>query len=392
MAHTRQRHLSTLLKKAMGFWPVVGVLGPRQSGKSTLLRDLLGLGKYVTFDDDDAYQDASNAPKMFLQKLPTPLILDEAQKVPKIFDSVKLMVDRERRPGSYILSGSSQFSSRIGIRESLTGRIGIHYLYPLTLAEAHKVAFDSKRVMPNHKLPARFSVESLIKTFNSGTMPLPLFMRSDEHIRSYYENWFETTVFRDALRVYGRGFNPDEAISVLRQMANVLKEGDYATLKHFKQSSRKLRKYLDVFEEIFLVRRIPPHEASVGSDIWTFFDTGVLSYLCEGVIGQELQLSLARIATTNEILAACEYSGNRLRPSYYKTARGAPIDFIWKDSLIKISNLKTSNVEYDLRPLRAAMTKLKISNGILLWGYDKVDHEHIKKGTSIKLAPWTIYS
>ena len=392
MAHTRNRHLSGLLKKAGGFWPVIGLLGPRQSGKSTLLREILGLGKYVSFDDEDVLSDAEGSPKNFLQKLPRPLIIDEAQKVPRIFDAVKYMVDREKRPGSYFLTGSSQFSSKMGIRESLTGRIGIHYLYPMTLAEADKLDFEGERASPIHQKRARIPVESMLTRFHSGGMPVPLFTREESLVTAYYQSWIETSVLRDAQRVYGRGYNPDIAFSILNQLVAALRDGEYAGLKNFKQTSRVARAYLGAFEDIFMIHRIPPHEDSVGTDLWTFFDSGMLSYFAKGVIGEGLQLSFARILTLNEILSVCEYSGKRLRPRYYKTARGSPVDLIWDDALIKISNAKQSQVEYDLRPLRSAMTKLKIKNGYLLWGFDKSEIDSKVTGGKIRIEPWTRYS
>lgn len=392
MAHTRNRHLSGLLKKAAGFWPVIGLLGPRQSGKSTLLREIHGFGKYISFDDEDVLSDAQASAKNFLQKLPRPLIIDEAQKEPRIFDAVKYIVDREKRPGSYFLTGSSQFSSKIGIRESLTGRIGIHYLYPMTLAEADKLDFEVERASANHQKPPRISVESMFTRFHSGGMPVPLFTRDESLVTAYYQSWIETSVLRDAQRVYGRGYNPDVAFSILSQLAAALKDGEYAGLKNFKQTSRVVRAYLSAFEEIFMIHKIPAHEDSVGGDVWTFFDTGVLSYFAKGVIGDGLQLSFARILTINEILAVCEYSGKRLRPSYYKTARGSPIDLIWGDSLVKISNAKQSQVDYDLRPLRAAMSKLKLETGYLLWGADKSEVDAKYPDSAIRIEPWTRYS
>jgi predicted AAA+ superfamily ATPase len=331
-------------------------------------------------------------PKKFLQKLPRPLIIDEAQKCPKIFDAVKFMVDREKRPGSYILTGSTQFSAKIGIRESLTGRIGIHYLYPMTLAEASQKSFEPKRASPDHALADRFPVEAMISRFHSGGLPVPLFIRDESLVRAYFQSWTDTSVLRDAARSFKGRYDPDVAYSILSQIAIAHKNGEYAGIKHFKQTSRVARNYLGAFEDIFLIQKLSPHEATTGSDIWTFSDTGILSFFAGGVIGEGLQLSFARIAALNEILAVCEYSGNRLRPKYYKTARGAPIDLVWGSSLIKISNNKASQVEYDLRPLRAAMSKLQVKRAHRLWGLDSGDEEMDASIGKITIAPWTRYS
>jgi len=149
------RHLLTK-KKSAQFWCVTAVLGLRQCGKSTLPNILFDLPNYVTLDDLDALEDAQISAKNFLAKLDTPLVIDEVQKASALFDAIKYRVDRNRRPGQYFLAGSSTFSAKIGIRESLTGRIGFHYLYPLTLAEAHGEEYSVERVLPVHGENCRF--------------------------------------------------------------------------------------------------------------------------------------------------------------------------------------------------------------------------------------------
>ena len=203
MAHLRNRHLLSQIRKSARFWPVTGVLGLRQCGKSTLLNDLLKLPNHVTLDDQDALEDAKISAKNFLAKLNTPLVIDEAQKVPALFDAIKYNVDRKREPGKYFLSGSSTFSAKIGIRESLTGRIGLHYLYPMTLAEAHQVEFSAKRAAPLHRENCRFQQADALEQLASGGLPTPLFTRDPEERKSFLSNWLETTVVRDAARAFG---------------------------------------------------------------------------------------------------------------------------------------------------------------------------------------------
>src|SRR3989338_1778801 len=97
MPHRRERHLTGFLKKQSSFWPVVGVVGLRQVGKSTLFRELIGLSAhYLTLDDEDTRGNAEASPKAFLVRQETPLVLDEVQKCPALFDAVKSAVDRRR--------------------------------------------------------------------------------------------------------------------------------------------------------------------------------------------------------------------------------------------------------------------------------------------------------
>jgi predicted AAA+ superfamily ATPase len=201
MAHFRKRHLIAQLEKSARFWPVVGVLGLRHTGKSTLLSSLPGVPNHVTLDDRDAVEDARISAKSFLAKLPTPLAIDEAQKMPALFDAIRLAVDRWRTPGKYFLTGSAQFSARLGIRESLAGRIGLHYLYPLTLAEAHQADFSTERATPLHQEPPRFQQRHALEQLARGGLPTPLFTRRAEERQLFFTGWPETTVERDATRV-----------------------------------------------------------------------------------------------------------------------------------------------------------------------------------------------
>jgi uncharacterized protein len=376
------------LQKSARFWPVVGVLGLRQAGKSTLLESLLGIPHHVTLDDSDAREDAQLSAKNFLAKLPTPLVIDEAQKAPALFDAIKLSVDRRREPGQYFLTGSSRFSAKIGIRESLTGRIGLHYLYPMTLAEAHNQEFSGKRAAPRHREPPRFAQAQTLEQLGCGGLPTPLFTRGVEERKLFFTSWLETTVVRDAARAYGTNYDPDVAWSILRQMARALCDGESPGLKHFKQGSRILRRYLQALEDIFLLQKLSAHEASRGQDVWLPTDTGIATYLMQGTLGEGRSLSLGRIFVLKEIRAAAEYAGRRAPPVFYRGARGSPVDFIWEDVPIKVSVSPKSQVAYDERSLEGAMGKLKSKAGILAWAHDGIELQ--AKG--ISHVPWSYWS
>src|SRR3989338_10050202 len=157
MPHDRKRDALTQVRKLGSFWPVTGILGLRQVGKTTLLRKLSGVKNFISLDDEEIRDEALHSAKNFLSKLTPPVIIDEVQKAPAIFDAIKLQVDRKKIPGSYFLTGSSTFSSRLGIRESLTGRIGLLRLHPFTLSEIHQREFEAGRASFSHKMPPRFS-------------------------------------------------------------------------------------------------------------------------------------------------------------------------------------------------------------------------------------------
>src|SRR5688500_7477618 len=120
------RVIEATLKRYLQAFPVVGLTGPRQSGKSTLLRHLLPDYTYVTFDESHHILFFHEDPEGFIQQYPSKVIFDEVQYVPEIFQRIKVYVDRDRAHyGNFVLTGSSQFKFLQQATESLAGRIGL---------------------------------------------------------------------------------------------------------------------------------------------------------------------------------------------------------------------------------------------------------------------------
>ena len=131
------RHARIRLEEALVDTPVVLVHGPRQCGKTTLARmvgDAAGY-TYITFDDDVQLAAAQFDPVGFVADLPDRVVLDEVQRVPNLFLALKSVIDRERTPGRFILTGSSNVLLVPTIADSLAGRIEILRLHPLSQCE-----------------------------------------------------------------------------------------------------------------------------------------------------------------------------------------------------------------------------------------------------------------
>lgn len=390
MPHERNRHAFKQIHKLGSFWPVTGVVGLRQVGKTTLLKNRLGIRNFVSLDDEEVREEALHSAKNFLSKLVPPVIIDEVQKAPALFDALKLKVDQKKIPGSYFLTGSSSFSSKLGIRESLTGRIGLLQLYPFTLSEIFQKPFEKKRAALLHKLPVRFSSEEVISHLSTGGLPVPVFSRDSSQRALYFKSWLETTVVRDVARVYGRGYDLDVSWSILRQFGKILQDGEWPTLHAFKQDSRILRKYLAAFEDVFLIRKIPPHEEAVGDSAWIFTDSGIAQAVMGTEFGQGVNLSLARSFILKEILAAFEYAGSTLHPFYYKSARGSPVELVGPNVVIKITTETKGALSYEERALAGAMKKLKVQTGLLVAPVDRFEPSALGKGISV--VPWGYWS
>ena len=131
------RAIEPIITRYLNAFPIVSLTGPRQSGKSTVLRHLLANDyQYVTFDDYKMVELIEQDPDRFIAQFNSRVIFDEAQKVPQLFPLVKEMVDNNRQDyGRFVLTGSSQFALMKNISESLAGRVGVLSLLPLQYEE-----------------------------------------------------------------------------------------------------------------------------------------------------------------------------------------------------------------------------------------------------------------
>jgi predicted AAA+ superfamily ATPase len=129
------RDLSFSLRRMAKQFPVVAVTGPRQSGKTTLVRQVFGDKPYVSMEDPVELNFAQTDPHGFLQRFAQGAVFDEAQRWPELFSHLQGLVDADRAPGRFVVAGSKQFGLMAGVTQSLAGRVGIARLLPLALSE-----------------------------------------------------------------------------------------------------------------------------------------------------------------------------------------------------------------------------------------------------------------
>ena len=133
------RDIEQELKKISAQFPVTLLTGPRQTGKSTMLLHLFPRYRYITFDDSSLRLSAKKDPAAFIEALPTPLIIDEVQYAPEILPYIKIHVDRNRKNGAFILTGSQVFNLMAGVTESLAGRAALFELLPFSFNELEQL-------------------------------------------------------------------------------------------------------------------------------------------------------------------------------------------------------------------------------------------------------------
>jgi predicted AAA+ superfamily ATPase len=135
------RKLAAVLQQASRHFPAVVVTGPRRAGKTTLLRRTFPHAKYILLEDPDIQGRVRSDPRTFLEQLHPPVILDEIQNTPELFDYIRTLIDaKPRRMGQWLFTGSQEAPLMQGISESMAGRAAILQMLPLSITESNKVS------------------------------------------------------------------------------------------------------------------------------------------------------------------------------------------------------------------------------------------------------------
>ncbi len=243
--------------------PVVLIQGPRQCGKTTLARTVAeprGYG-YISFDDDNQMRAARADPMGFVIDLPPRMVLDEVQRVPEIFTSLKLVVDRDRQPGRFLLTGSADVLLLPKLADSLAGRIEVLRLHPLAQVELRRRPADFLAQLFNADFkPDSFERMglSLAELVVAGGFPAAL-TRQAARRRIWYQSYVQTLIqrdVRDLARIASLDVMPRLLDLAARQTAHLFNVSELAS--PFGLSRPTVRDYLTLLERVFLVDLLPP--------------------------------------------------------------------------------------------------------------------------------------
>lgn len=278
MPHDRPRLLTPTVLKKLRFFPIVALQGARQTGKSFLARQILPreLKKlhYLTLDDESLRSVASLSARSFLLSYPEahPLVIDEAQKCPALFDALKLLVDRSRLPGRFILLGSTEFSRLSLIREALTGRMGRVRVFPMTLLECLGLATNGKGT----RSPTHFD---LLNYLDRGGLPGVCFVREKNHRDFLFQDWLDLTCRRDIYQFKKIKLDGDVAWQILRQCA-LLEEPTRSNIASaLRCNPKRINTHLEALTELFVIQKLLPHPSGTGKPFYLPFDSGIATFL-----------------------------------------------------------------------------------------------------------------
>ena len=394
--HFRQRHIQPILSKRAKIFPVVGLIGPRQVGKTTFLMQewkTKRSANYVTLDKSDIFGRARREPENFLlsesDNLTKALIIDEVQKVPALFDSIKSIIDERRRMGAFTVSGSVEFSDKAGVRESLAGRIGLCRLYPLTLCELGKQTFHAPWVKGFQNHSQNRKAKEIDMWLKRGGMPIFCALHDKSEMTLTIDGWLDAVCYRDIQQLKQGKFEGSVARLILSSIVREPQINISKIAQDAGVSRSAISKYLSALEALFLIYKLPSFSNRRSNPDYVPFDCAMIRHLLGHVDDSFSRHQTMRTLVINEILAQHEYSGER-RPEIlsYRTRGGAELDLVLKKKQgilgVKIS-IKSDITPYSIRSMKSFLSKNPSAQGIVLAPVTR----RFKIDKSIEVIPWT---
>lgn len=363
MPHNRNRHVLNAFQLVAKHSPLVGLFGHRQVGKSTFLEKISK--EYVTLDDENMNTLANFQPKEFLKQLKLcETAIDECQMAPPLFPALKLHVQRSKKPGQIYLSGSVRFSSRKAIRESLTGRLGIVELLPMSIAETKSLELSNFYVRAiNAKTFSGFEVQQenklsltdLERYMQLGGLPGICFARSQKARERMIRDILSTMLDRDLKLVLETPLTLNDLFKFCRAIASQPFEPLQYT--HIAKESRIHRKtvasLLGAFQSIFLLREIPMTGGHSTGSLYWFEDQFEQLWLSNGKQERDAQVygAIYRNARTQ-----FEYSaGTTPEWESFMTRAGTRVPLVIRNNEGKLGILYRAHMDKLDRMTRAAV-------------------------------------
>ncbi len=370
------RTIEKLVQKIRNQFPALVISGPRQSGKTTLIRHLFkDTHNFVTFDDPLNRERALSDPQLFLENLAPNMILDEIQYVPKILSYIKIMIDQDRNTyGRFILSGSQQFHLIKNLGDSLAGRVAILNLLPFDWQERKSAL--GERFLLNTRDHFEFCALR-------GSFP-ELVIHPEKDVSIWYGSYLQTYLERDVrfLENVGDLFNFQRFIRLLASRC-----GQILNLSSFSKelgiSVSTVKRWLSILQAGKMIYLLQPYHRNQGKRITKnpkvyFLDLGLVSYLT-GVTGKEILFNgpLAGAMFKNfiiqEIIKLFVNKGKQPPLYYLRTNNQLEVDLIIEkryDQIIpveiKLARTLNSGMARPIERLKNLFDELPFTQGFLV--------------------------
>lgn len=318
-----KRILQEELEEAAKKLPVVTILGPRQSGKTTLVKQTFPHMPYVNMESIHVRELASNDPLAFLEQYPEGALLDEIQEVPQLLSYIQVRVDESRRKGEFILTGSHQLQLHQAISQSLAGRVASLHLLPLSLEELEMAKI----------------VKPIDITLYEGCYPR---VHADQlNPTKTYASYVRTYLERDIrmlLQVHNLDLFQKFLILTASRVGQIFNKDSLAG--EVGVSSKTIGHWLSILEACYILYRLPPFFESFGKRVVKspkiyFCDVGLVAYLLgietpEQMARDPLRGHLFENLVVNELMKARFNRGLDPRLYFYQIAGRTEVDLIYQ--------------------------------------------------------------
>ena len=385
MKNIQRQALGVLLQRAM-LYPVVTVLGPRQSGKTTLCQMAFPDKPYVNLEQPDVREFAQQDPKAFLAQFPDGAVLDEIQNVPALLSWIQVLTDADPRKGRFVLTGSHQLQVSAQITQSLAGRTAVLELLPLSLSELAK-ANDLSTGEPADV--NGLMLQGGYPRIHAQDLP-PEVMLSD-YFATYVERDVRQLINLRHLREFG------QCVRLLAgrtgQLLNQTSLGNEVGV-----SSNTITQWLSILEASFLVFSLAPWSVNIGKRLVKspkiyFYDVGLACWLLGIKTVEQLQHHPLRGALFEnlvvlEVLKSLRNQGLRDPLYFFRDSNGLEIDLLLDHANglqlveIKASQTVSAPLFKNLRTVSTLLGDLVRSQHLIYGGAERQDR------TGVEVMPY----
>ncbi|MBY3088137.1 ATP-binding protein [Rhizobium laguerreae] len=388
-----ERKARPIVEIALADTRVVLILGPRQAGKTTLARQFAdGNRPYMTLDDAGTLNAAKSDPTGFIRGIDR-AVIDEVQRAPDLMLAIKESVDRDEKPGRFLLTGSAKLATVPGIADSLAGRMAVVSLLPFAQSE---ILSTPGRLLDglfagDEPTPSEGAVfgDDLMNVVLKGGYPEVLRRSTPARRTAWLEDYVSLILDRDV-----RDIANIDQLDRLPRLLDVLAEHSGQLVNHSSfgsalgLSSVTAQKYVAILERLFLVRTIAPWSNNrlsrlVKTPKLHFVDTGLLASLREDDL-ETLRRDRTRFGAllesfvVSELLKLASWSERRLTFSHYRTKDQDEVDVVIEDRRGRIVGIEvkaSATVKSDdfkgLRQLQEAVGE-RFIRGLVLHDHDRV--------------------
>lgn len=378
------RHITGNIKDSEKTFPAILVIGPRQVGKTTIIKNLYPHVKFVSLDSNVNKFSASDDPEGFLRLKGTPLVLDEVQKVPELFDEIKSIIDSDRKYGMFFLTGSQNMLLMKNTSESLAGRISIIHMLGLSTREI----YGDKNISPflptleylSKRNPVfQFKENELWKRIHRGSMP-ECWANKEISWEKYYDSYVQTYLERDVRdfsRIQDLMAFRKFMVAVAARTGQLLNMADIARDVGIDQTTVKA--WLSILQASDIIYLLEPFSLNVSKRVVKtpkvyFTDTGLACFLSrwstpENLLNGAMAENIFETYVLGELLKSYYNVGKKPSLYFYRDKNSVEIDFLFyeNDTIYPIEVKKNSNPDKSdarhFKILSSAFPNTKIGDG-----------------------------